>query len=655
MLNILTPLCDQQKSVVPLPLTRKLRVYAFDPSLNLRTDTAFINQITAKVKWEKLEPGPIGEYIEVIDVDPASKCYYKPVDLDDPSILAQDGIAPSDGLPSFHQQMVYAVSMLTIKNFENALGRVILWSDHRPVVDGHLGYYKEYNKAFVRKLRIYPHALREANAYYSSQKKALLFGYFPSTSDRYGNTFAGMVYTCLSFDIISHEITHALVDGIHPYFSEPTNPDVYAFHEAFADIMAIFQRFSYPEVLEHQIALTRGDLESQNILGQLAQQFGEAIGQRSALRDAIGEIDPETGWHPRRPEPADIDRVSEPHERGSILLAAVFEAFLTIYKKRVADLIRISTEGTGVLRQGAIHPDLVQRLAREAAKSAQHVLQMCIRALDYCPPLDITFGEYLRAIVTADFDVFPEDMYGYRVAFIEAFRRRGIFPRDVRTLSEEELKWDPPGFTVPDDFTQTLSKLVKDWSLTGNREKVHEIAWKKRVELYYQLNSVANLSRGHLKQQEDKVTSDARLVEETRQKVLEEMGLHREAPIIVHSIRPARRCGQGCDLKIDLVIELTQTLYIDKKNPKLSYAEKQEGTFPFHGGCSLIVDMSDDCEQRIRYCIKKPGVSINRRKRQIEFMEESSGSLAALYLEGVSDRLNTSGYEPFANLHRYEV
>ncbi len=545
--------------------------------------------------------------------------------------------------------------MLTIKNFENALGRVILWSDHRPVVDGHLAYYKEYNKAFVRRLRIYPHALREANAYYSSQKKALLFGYFPSTSDRYGNTFAGMVYTCLSFDIISHEITHALVDGLHPYFSEPTNPDVYAFHEAFADIMAIFQRFSFPEVLEHQIALTRGDLESQNLLGQLAQQFGEAIGQRSALRDAIGVIDHETGWHPRSPDPSEIERASEPHERGSILLAAIFEAFLTIYKKRVADLIRISTEGTGILRQGAIHPDLVKRLAGEAAKSAQQVLNICIRALDYCPPVDITFGEYLRALVTADFDVFPEDKYGYRVAFIEAFRRRGIFPRDVRTLSEEELKWDPPSFTVPDEFMQTLSNLVKDWSLTGNREKVHEIAWKKRVELYYQLNSVTNLSQGHLKHQEDKAISEARLVEETRQEVLKEMGLHREAPIIVHSIRPARRCGQGCDLKIDLVIELTQTLYINKNNPNLSFAEKQEGTFPFHGGCSLIVDMSDDCEQRIRYCIKKPGVSTNRRKRQIEFMEESSGSLAALYLEGVSDRLNTSGYEPFANLHRYEV
>ena len=46
---------------------------------------------------------------------------------------------------------------------------------------------------------------------------------------------------------------------------------------------------------------------------------------------------------------------------------------------------------------------------------------MCIRALDYCPPVDITFGEYLRAIITADCDLVEDDRLRYRVAFVEAF------------------------------------------------------------------------------------------------------------------------------------------------------------------------------------------------------------------------------------------
>ena len=67
----------------------------------------------------------------------------------------------------------------------------------------------------------------------------------------------------------------------------------------------------------------------------------------------------------------------------------------------------------------------MNRLADEAARTARHILDMCIRALDYCPPVDITFGDYLRAIVTADFEYDPVDEDHRRVAFIESFRRHG--------------------------------------------------------------------------------------------------------------------------------------------------------------------------------------------------------------------------------------
>ena len=125
----------------------------------------------------------------------------------------------------------------------------------------------------------------------------------------------GTVFTCLSHDVIAHETTHALLDGMHQRFIEPSNPDVLAFHEAFADIVALFQHFSFPEVLRHQIAKTRGDLTDQNLLGQLALQFGEAVGMRGALRDSMGSINPKTQlWEPARPDPAAIHTTTtEPH------------------------------------------------------------------------------------------------------------------------------------------------------------------------------------------------------------------------------------------------------------------------------------------------------------------------------------------------------
>ena len=133
------------------------------------------------VPWEKdLKPGPVGEYLEVIDVDPPSGCAYVPVDLNHPGLLAQSGYRPTQGNPQFHQQMVYAVAMKTIDHFEKALGRVALWAPRIATIDG------QRTSRFVRRLRIYPHALREADAYYSPEKCALLFGYFraAATGDR---------------------------------------------------------------------------------------------------------------------------------------------------------------------------------------------------------------------------------------------------------------------------------------------------------------------------------------------------------------------------------------------------------------------------------------------------------------------------------------
>jgi hypothetical protein len=118
-----------------LPPFRRLRGYAFDPSLSLRLDTAAINQTVFNVPWEGwLKPGPRGEYVEVVDYDPASRCWYDPVDLNSTNVLAQDGVAPSQGNPQFHQQMVYAVAMNTITNFEKALGRKVPGTSAEPLL-----------------------------------------------------------------------------------------------------------------------------------------------------------------------------------------------------------------------------------------------------------------------------------------------------------------------------------------------------------------------------------------------------------------------------------------------------------------------------------------------------------------------------------------
>jgi hypothetical protein len=626
---------------IPEPTVRALRTYAFDPSLELELETAVLNQVTVEVPWEKVHPGPVGNYVEVVDVDPASGRAYAPVELDDPRLLAQQGLPPSEGNPQFHQQMVYAVAMRTIRNFERALGRVALWSVRRT-------WSKGYRDSFVPRLRIYPHALREANAYYSPERKALLFGYFPASRINPGrNLPGGMVFTCLSHDIIAHETTHALLDGLHPRFHEPSNPDVLAFHEAFADIVALFQHFSFPAALRHQIEKTRGDLARQNLLGELAQQFGEAIGQYGALRSALGEVDRDTReWRALEPDPNQYLVVTEPHARGALLVAAVFDAFLAIYKNRIRDLLRIATGGSGVLGAGALHPDLVNRLAHEAAKSAQHVLEISIRALDYCPPVDITFGEYLRALITADTDLVPNDDLNYRVAFIEAFRRRGIYPEGVRTLSVESLRWRSP---------ESLGRLEEPLSeLFAPSDEIRRREQRVPLDLSWDLSAERKAAYDQSERNHFTFHAWARKHLFERPEILAEMGLawkgtapktiHKNPDDIkteIHSVRPARRLGPDGSFVTDLVVEITQ-----RRKELRDPIRGDAGHFQFRGGCTLLIDLK---RNRVRYCIRKDILGETRLERQRRFeFDPSAASLHATYFSDPFEQRR----EPFAMLHR---
>lgn len=609
------------------PVYRHLRGYALDPSLAQALDTATISAITLELPWQRLAPGPVDDYLEVIDYDPSTRCFYAPVDLDDPNLLAQDGLAPSEGTPQFHQQMVYAVARLTIDKFERALGRWALWSPgpprdpKRPKDDSH----------FVPRLRIYPHALREANAYYSPSKKALLFGYFQAPDgDSAGHVPGTMVFTCLSHDIIAHETAHALLDGLHRRLNRPTNPDMLALHEAFADIVALFQHFTFPEILRHQIARTRGDLRSQqNMLGQLAWEFGRATGSRGALRDAIGEVDERTGeWKPRAPDPLRYERTLEPHARGAILVAAVFDAFLSIYQARIADLLRLYTGGTGVLPAGAVHPDLVNRLSDEAAKSARHVLNMCVRALDYCPPVDLTFGEYLRAIITADKDIVPDDSRNYRVAFAEAFRRHGLYPRDVRTLSVENLLWRG-------QYTDDLQPS----------DELHDMATRLREHAHRQLYAKTREEVFDCERQ-TRYTIHERLSERFRDPAGKSdatfLGVDPALPFEVHTAHFAARTGPRGDVKLQLIMQIIQ-----EREAALDPSADGRRKMRFDGGCTVVVNLE---QPAFSYVIRKPIGSATRMERQRDFARGAAGaSLRATYLGA---RPLEEQREPFAVLHR---
>jgi hypothetical protein len=616
------------RDLVPEPLYRRLRVFALDPALATQYDTASISVTTLDLPFEPdLRPGPVGEYIEVVDVDPASNRAYPPVALNDPRLLAADGLTPSEGNPQFHQQMVYAVAMNTIGAFEAALGRRSMWAKRRERPAGATAPVDR----FVRRLRIYPHALREDNAYYSPDKIAVLLGYFNA------QTGAGaavkdnsMVFGCLSADIVAHEVTHALLDGMHRRYEESSNPDVPAFHEAFADIVALFQHFANTALVESSIAQTDGKLTSARMLSGLALQFGQATGRGQALRDYLAM------------DMAQLDYAgtTEPHARGAILVRTIYEAFLTIVSRRNQDLIALATGGTGVLPAGNLHPTLVARLAHETAKAASQVQRMCIRALDYCPPADITFGEYLRAVMTADVEHVADDRLAYRTAFIQAFRTANLLPDGLRTVSTDSLVWRSAD--LPEGCREWLGhvidKLKIDWGRDRDRAEIFHRTEDRRWIFWRALREA--FKAGIVTPEMFGLQSGLGRFDSNFAPV----PANPEAPtnFEVHSIRRVRRVRPDGGLTQQIVIVIAQRRpeLVDPNDPA-------SGWFWFRGGATVIVDPfpADGKGPRIRYVIMKNMNGDSRLARQRSYVSGQSGGLAMQYFADYAES------EPFAFLH----
>ncbi|MEO5509004.1 MAG: peptidase S8, partial [Longimicrobiales bacterium] len=415
--------------------------------------------------------------------------------------------------------------------------------------------------------------------------------------------------------------------------NEPTNPDVLALHEGFADIVALLQHFTIPEVVESEIGRTRGDLEAESIFGRLAIQFGQSTGGRGALRNAIGWMEGDS-WKRFEPDTSELARRVTPHSRGAVLVAAVFDAFIAIYKTRIADLLRIYTQGTGVLPTGAIHPDLVRRLADEAAKSAAHVLTMCIRALDYVPPVDVTFFEYLRAIITADFDLVSDDKHNYRVAFVEAFRRRGIYPTNMamptpdtpRTLSVDTLRWQ--GLDQVKRSARVQSRMNEHYARVVDGLKKYAdacIYLKDRKELF----ETTRLQRLD-------IHNKLKIAFVAAPEFARELGLNSTKGVEVLALRCAMRFSPDGRHIPQVVLALTQSVSInaDRENATPRYA--------FRGGSTIIVDLS---VPEVKYRIVKHIDSKSRQERTAAFVREAAADpLRALFFS--PDRK-----EPFAALH----
>jgi hypothetical protein len=279
---------------------------------------------------------------------------------------------------------------------------------------------------------------------------------------------------------------------------------------------------------------------------------------------------------------------------GAVLVSAVFDAYLAVYRRKTERYVRLATAGTGVLPPGELPEDLQAVLAAEASQLASQFLAVCIRAIDYCPPVDIALGEFLRAVLTADHDLVPDDPWGYREAWIDAFGRHGIYPPGVRSLAEDELRWDPPEVALPRERALSFERLrfEGDPARPAGPRELRRQARALGVLVMANLRPFGCAAPGDPALEGDEVGRPC-----------------------VQSIRSARRVGPDGQVVFDLVAEVTQRRRV----------RTEDGGFVSHGGATALLGPRGE----VRYLIAKHVASARRLEEQKRYL---AGGGAALWL-----------------------
>jgi hypothetical protein len=534
--------------------TRRLTVLALDPSVSsggriLRTQIEIPNEL--------LVAGPRGHRVSIVDYDSSTDSLrvprLQPANSGDPLTSPQD---PFETLsdrqllesPDFHAFMTFGIVMKTLARFELALGRRLKWSfpSHQ--------------------LQVSPHAFAQANAFYSDQAQGLFFGYFP------GKDGKQIVYTCLSHEIIAHETTHALLDGLRERYTDASSAQQAGFHEGFADIVALLSILSAPSIVAKVVDLglppakgggiSRASVSvaalKQSGLFGLAQQMGAELAgvHGHALRRSI--------CLPPNKKYLTGSGTSEAHSCGEVLVAAVLNAFVSIWVSRLKDLGDESKL------------DRV-RAAEEGAELADHLLNVCIRAIDYCPPTDIEFGDFASALLTVDAELNPEDgKYRLRSQLLTAFASYGIEPSCPGQPGRQPGSWNPPPAETAFVYDRTHFE-----SLRSDPDELFRFLWENR---------------------------DA-------------FRLHDEAHTRVLSVRPCVRTGRDGFTLRETVVEYHQTLKLFARELNTLGIAKPQGmpdetSVMLYGGNAVIFDEYG----HVKYNIGKSILDAQRQAARLDYL-----------------------------------
>ncbi|HYV83354.1 MAG TPA: hypothetical protein VE931_07565, partial [Pyrinomonadaceae bacterium] len=186
--------------------------------------------------------------------------------------------------------------------------------------------------------------------------------------------------------------------------------------------------------------------------------------------------------------------------------------------------------------------------------------------------------------------------YNYRVAFVEAFRKRGIYPQDLNTLSVDTLRWESVSIEKPPPQYKLVLKQLKTFSdacfYITDRSRLFHVTREQRHLLHDRLKEIFNESP------------------EFAATLGLNFSLDPTGSFEVHALRRSNRVGPDGNHRPQVVVALTQSREIE--------VEGSSQPQTFRGGSTLIVDLA---KPAVEYAIIKNIGNSKRLEQTTDFLK----------------------------------
>jgi hypothetical protein len=260
--------------------------------------------------------------------------------------------------PRSTSAVAFSAAQKTLETFEEAYGGKVDWAFRRT----QMGVYPDHQDRPM------------LNAYYSRNDGSVNF--FHDTDKVTGT----LIQSGSSGDVVSHEVGHAILDGLRPGYLAAWNSDTGGFHESFADSMAILMGTQDEAVVAMVVKQNGGDLSKPSVISGVAEELGRGINNATGtnrtggdyLRQAVNNFkwaDPRT--LPERGGPDQLGH--EAHDFSRLWTGAFYEVLTQINQEKM---------DSGIPPQEAIRQTgqegirMLANLVREAPKGQFTYRQM---------------------------------------------------------------------------------------------------------------------------------------------------------------------------------------------------------------------------------------------------------------------------------------